>query len=225
MSRYYIIGTGTDVGKTYVSGVLLRQLLQSGRRAAYYKPVMSGNPLDKDGQILPLDPLRVKAISGTKQEISTMAGYVYQASLSPHLAARFEGPIPNLDTITAGVLRLDHQADLVLIEGCGGIICPIIFESNRLMQSDIIKHLSAKTILVADAGLGTINATVLTTAFLKNQGINVRGIILNRYQAESALHQDNRVMIETLSGVPVIATLSEGAVDLVWSDGFSLEDL
>jgi len=68
--------------------------------------------------------------------------------------------------------------------------------------------------LVADAGLGTLNHVGLTAAYLKNQNIPLQGIILNRFQTGNFLHEDNKVMCEVISGVPVIACIPQGSADL-----------
>ena len=65
----FIIGTGTDVGKTYVSGLILKKLRESGASAAYYKAAMSGNERDGDGVLIPGDALWVKEHSGIAQPL------------------------------------------------------------------------------------------------------------------------------------------------------------
>ena len=66
----------------------------------------------------------------------------------------------------------------MVVEGCGGIICPLRFDDKKIMLTDIIKLLNLPIIIVADGGLGTINDTVLTAEYAKSQGFSIRGIIL-----------------------------------------------
>ena len=70
--KLFITGTGTDIGKTYVTGLILKKLQESGRRAAYYKAAMSGNERDADGQLIPGDALHVKTVSGITQPRKTI---------------------------------------------------------------------------------------------------------------------------------------------------------
>lgn len=79
----FITGTGTDVGKTFVSGLILKKLRQAGLSAGYYKAAMSGNPRRPDGTLIPGDALYVKEISGLEQPLEEMCPYVYENALSP----------------------------------------------------------------------------------------------------------------------------------------------
>ena len=89
--KIFITGTGTDVGKTYVTGLIIKKLWGNKRNAAYYKAAMSGNDRRADGSLLAGDALHVKAVSGIAQPISEMCPYLYETAVSPHLAARMEG--------------------------------------------------------------------------------------------------------------------------------------
>ena len=95
----------------------------------------------------------------------------------------------------------------------GGIICPIRWDGQKILLEDIIKALGLDCIIVADAGLGTINSVVLTCEYMKNRGIAVKGIIFNNWQG-GVMEEDNRSMCHQLTGVPVIACEERGAADL-----------
>ena len=84
----FIIGTGTDVGKTYASALIVRKLRESGVSAAYYKAAMSGNERDKNGRLIPGDARYVRERSGIRQPLEEMCPYVYEHAVSPHLASR-----------------------------------------------------------------------------------------------------------------------------------------
>lgn len=87
----FIIGTGTDVGKTYVTGLIIKKLREGGKSAAYYKAAMSGNERNADGSLIPGDALQVKTMSGMEQPLEEMCPYIYETAVSPHLAAKIEG--------------------------------------------------------------------------------------------------------------------------------------
>ena len=222
MTKYYIIGTGTDVGKTYVTGLLLKHALEASYNAAYYKPAMSGNRLDDAGQIIPGDACEVQRISGSSQPVETMCSFIYQAALSPHLAARQAGRPIDPAVIAADLAELTGQYDMILLEGCGGIICPLRDDDSLIMQQDLMETYCDSTILVADAGLGSINATVLSVHYLTSHSIPLSGIILNNFQPDNPMHQDNYRMIERLSGQPVIGTVSPGADRIDWMKSYNL---
>ena len=83
--KIFITGTGTDVGKTFVTGLLVKKLQENGLGAAYYKAAMSGNERTKDGTLVPGDALYVKQVSGITQPLAQMCPYIYETAVSPHL--------------------------------------------------------------------------------------------------------------------------------------------
>ena len=119
--KLFVTGTGTDVGKTYVTGLILKKLHQSGETAAYYKAAMSGNDRGPDGTLYPGDALRVKELSGIPQPVEEMCPYVYEQAVSPHLAARWEGRPVQAEVVYAGFARLCAAYSWVTMEGSGGI--------------------------------------------------------------------------------------------------------
>ena len=87
----FITGTGTDVGKTYVSGLILKKLRENGLSCGYFKAAMSGNVRGENGALILGDAAFVKQISGISQALEDTCPYVYERAVSPHLAARLEG--------------------------------------------------------------------------------------------------------------------------------------
>ena len=206
----FITGTGTDVGKTFVAGLILKNLITSGVNAAYFKAAMSGNSRDENKNLIPGDALYVKKISGTSQSLESMCPYVYERSYSPHLAARLEGNPVDLDLVAEKFHELKKIYDCVIVEGSGGILCPIRFDENKkIWLEDVIKILDLSCVLVADAGLGTINAVGLTVEYMKAKKISLEGIIFNHFEDGNILHSDNLKMCEFLTGSKVLACIHE----------------
>ena len=158
----FITGTGTDIGKTYVTGLMIKKLQESGLKAAYYKAAMSGNDRREDGSLIPGDAVRVKNMSGISQPPEEMCPYVYENAYSPHLASRLEGNPVQPEVVKAGFEKVAAEYDYVTMEGSGGILCPICFDEQKIMLEDVITMLDLSCLLIADAGLGTINQVVLT---------------------------------------------------------------
>lgn len=211
----FVIGTDTDVGKTYVTGLILKKMREHGRKAAYFKAAMSGNERDAQGDLIPGDALHVKTISGIEQPLTTMCPYVYERAVSPHLAAQLEGNPVELSRVTENLHSLCAAYDFVTMEGSGGILCPIRFdETQHLFLPELIRACGMDCLLVADAGLGAINAVALTAAYLKAQGIALRGIVFNHFEPGNPMHEDNKTMCEYLTGVPVVACVQRGDTDL-----------
>ena len=98
----FITGTGTDVGKTYITGLIVKKLQQAGKHPAYYKAAMSGNARRADGSLIPGDALFVQQLSGIPQPLEDMCPYVYEHAWSPHLASRVEGHPVDLKVVRQG---------------------------------------------------------------------------------------------------------------------------
>lgn len=212
--KLFVTGTGTDVGKTYVTGLMLKKLNECGLSAGYYKAAMSGNVRREDGSLIPGDALFVKETSGIAQPLEEMCPYVYEHAYSPHLASRVEGNPVSLDVVREGFLRVCEQYDYVTMEGSGGILCPICFDEQELWLEDVIRELDLACLIVADAGLGTINSIVLTVEYMRSRGIPVVGVIMNHYHPGDVIEEDNIRMVEHRTGVRVVAVVSDDSSEL-----------
>lgn len=209
----FIVGTGTDVGKTYITALIVKKLREAGKRAAYFKAAASGNVRTETG-LIPGDAYFVKKISGIDMELTDMIPYVYENAVSPHLASRMEGNPVNLEVIKEKYQELCHEYDYITMEGSGGILCPVCFDEKEIWLEDIIKMLGLSSVLIDDAGLGTINAAVLTIEYMKQKGMPVKGIICNHCHPGDPMEEDNKRMIEHRCGVPVIGCVADGADNL-----------
>lgn len=210
----FITGTGTDIGKTFVTALILKKLNRHGKSSSYYKAAMSGNDKDNDGRLIPGDAVYVKTISGISQPLQSMCPYIYETAVSPHLASRIEGNHVNMDIVKNGFENLCSQYDFVTMEGSGGIVCPIRTEGTDLFLEDIIKELNLSCILIADAGLGTINDVVLTVSYMHQKNITVKGIIFNNFHPGNTMEEDNKYMCEKLTGIKVLCCVQEDDTEL-----------
>lgn len=210
----FVTGTGTDVGKTYVTGLIVKKLREKGISAAYYKAAMSGNERRADDTLIPGDALQVKNMSGIEQPLEEMCQYIYETAVSPHLAAKLEGNPISMECVLKNFNYVCQKYDYVTIEGSGGIVCPLRFDEQKIQLEDFIKACNLSCLVIADAGLGTINAVVLTIEYMKARQIPIKGIIFNHYEPGNQLHEDNRLMCETMTGLNVIACIKNGDTKL-----------
>ena len=211
----FVAGTGTDVGKTYVTGLIVKKLRTAGYRAGYYKAALSGAEPDEHSVLVPGDVRHVQEAAGIPPGGPAAVSYVYREAVSPHLAARWNDRPIDSDRVRADFARAKDYYELLTMEGSGGIICPLRWDAEqKLILDDLIKMLGLGTLVVADAGLGTINASVLTIEHLRRRDIPVRGVILNNYHTGDPMEEDNRRMIEEITGVPVIAAAAPNTAEL-----------
>lgn len=211
----FITATGTDIGKTYISALLVKQLRERGLNCEYYKPVLSGAIINFN-EILAEDAEFVCNTASLAGDPLDRVSYVFEPAVSPHLAATMEGRTIALEKIVEDFTNISSNSDFTVVEGAGGIITPLDLDI-KLFMYDIPEVLSLDTIIVADAGLGTINNTFLTVDFLKRSPIKIKGIILNNFDKDDFMHVDNLRVIEEICGVKVIGTVAkdDDSIDFV----------
>lgn len=200
MKGIFITGTDTGVGKTAVAAALARALSSKGVDVGVMKPVQSGD--DNDAAIL-------MEASGTGDAPYIVNQYTFEPPLAPSLAARMAGVEiePELIKNTCKVIMGRH--DRTIVEGAGGIMVPLVERGEKsYLISDLIVELGLPVIIVARAGLGTVNHTLLTIGHARDKGIDILGVIVNDYPSNpSPSEENNPAMIAELSGIPVLAVL------------------
>ena len=185
---YFITATDTGVGKTIVTAGLAASLRARGLDVAVFKPVQSGALAD--------DPAGDAALLGAD------CVYSFAAPLAPLVAARAEGKTIELEPILARARVLAREHELLLVEGAGGLLVPL---APGLDMADLAAALGLPLIVVARAGLGTVNHTLLTIGAAKARGLTVAGVVLNGASDESTA--DNATLIEVGSGTRVLARI------------------
>ena len=212
---YFVTATGTDVGKTFITALLVKKWRDSGIDAGYYKAALSGAEL-RDGKWVAGDADYVKRIANLSDTQEQLVSYVYKEAVSPHLAARKEGNPVELAKVKDDFDAARNRHEFVFAEGSGGIICPIRYDDQKIFLVDIMKMLDLPLVIVTTAALGSINACVLTVEFARSRGLDVRGLIVNRYGSSGNLEMedDNIRMMQDLTGLEVIAKVKDGDTDL-----------
>lgn len=201
----FITGTDTDVGKTYVTALLVKTLRKVGFDVGYYKAAISGAPTVAES-----DAGFVNRFAGINEPEDMILSYLYQNAVSPHLAARIEGNPVEKEVILKAWERVTKAYPYVTMEGSGGIMCPIRHDEKAVYYlEDIIQWLHLPVLIVANAGLGTINHVVTTCEYIKNRHIPVKGILLNHWKG-GIMEEDNVKMIEEITGMKVLAKIRDG---------------
>jgi dethiobiotin synthetase len=216
-AAYFIAGTDTDAGKTLITGLLARELKQRGRTVITQKWVHSGTQVS--AQYLPEDlATHEQLIQGlsegqTKQivcpNVKQRCPYRFTLPASAHLAAEAENEHIDPEYIKACFRHLSANHDQVLVEGIGGILLPYSRQATLL---ELVKDLNLPVILVVANRLGAINHALLTLEALKSRGLSCEGMIWTCPTAggDKKILEDNPKIVETLSQVPVWASLAYG---------------
>jgi len=205
----FVTGTDTDVGKTWVAAGLTAAFRQGGINAVYFKPVQSGCP-EEGGRLIPTDARLARQVASLAEPLEVLTPICLRLPLAPGVAAAREGVEVDLGRIAAGFRDLAARYDFLVVEGAGGLYVPLI--GTHFLVLDLIRWLALPLVVVAKAGLGTINHTTLTVKAAQAAGIEVAGVIFNRYPEKPGLAAEtNPGVIAALTGVPILGRLPEVA--------------
>lgn len=201
MTILVVTGTSTDVGKTVVTAALAATAMEMGATVAVAKPAQTGV---LDGE--PGDLAEVQRLTGVA-EIKESARY--PDPLAPDVAARRASmPLLTLETVVDDVRSL--TADLILVEGAGGLL--VRFGADGFTLADVARELDAPVVVVCAAGLGTLNHAALTTAALVSAGLTCAGLIIGSWPSEPDLAaRTNLEQLPEVTGVPLIGRIPEKA--------------
>ena len=172
MRGLFVAGTDTGVGKTEVSCALLANARAAGIDAVGMKPAQSGAAPGE-----PTDAERLWDASDRVEPLAVVCPYSFAAPLAPAVAARLEGRTVSFGAIVDGVRALAARHDAVLVEGAGGLIVPL---TEAETYADLAVALGLPVLVIARAGLGTVNHTALTLEALRARGLALAGVVLNR---------------------------------------------
>jgi dethiobiotin synthetase len=200
----FVTGTDTEVGKTLVAGAIARQLRYAGRRVEVFKPVATGCRRDRHG-LVSADAEFLAACADSRRTLAEITPVRYAAAAAPNVAARRERRPVDLEAIFRQCAQLEGAAEAVIVEGIGGLLCPI---TDEFWVAHLARLMGLPVVIVARAGLGTVNHTLLTLHAARSAGLQVAGVVINRYRVEPPS-----------SGGPQTSTLtySRGDADLAMS--------
>lgn len=195
---FFICGTDTGVGKTFVTGVLAAGFKSQGFDVGVFKPFESGYSIRHS------DAAWLKKISGSKDPLSLINPYAFRDPLAPAVSAQREKISPSLSRIQKAYQKIKKNHDVVFIEAAGGLLVPVLGKKTNL---DLIKTFKTPVILVARLGLGTINHTWLTYHHLISHRVKVAGIILNQTTKNHGLAEKTNPQVLKNLGFPILGIL------------------
>lgn len=176
-----ITGTDTGAGKTFAACLLGRRLAREGLAVRPLKPVESGCPPGVDGKPFPADAAALRDAMAPGLPLSEVCLHPLTAPLSPHLAARREGVAIDPGRIREAVRSAAGTADVVLVEGAGGIAVEL---AEGYSFADLARDTGMAVLVVAEDRLGVLNHLRLTVRYLESSGLAPGGVILNGRSAE-----------------------------------------
>jgi dethiobiotin synthetase len=215
MKALFVAGTGTDLGKTHVACALLRAARTRGARVDAFKPVISGfDPLSPETS----DPARLAAAIGRPDAWAEVSPRRYAAPLAPNLAARMEGEVLAIEDLIADsrTWLAGREADLVLVEGAGGVMSPLTDDATNL---DLMVALNLPVLLVAGSYLGTVSHVLTALEAVRARALTVAAIVVSESLDAPDLTQTTEMLKRFERRAPILVAPR----DLAW-DGTSLAD-
>lgn len=173
----FITGTDTNVGKTYVSCLLLSALNHAGYKTFALKPVASGGEKNNAGKLVNQDALLLQSSASIKRTYDIVNPIVFENPIAPHLAAKQENTNLTQDIVCRVIQQsVQQDADINLIEGVGGWAVPL---NDRELLADVVIQLNIPVILVVGIKLGCLNHTILTHQHILARGGRLIGWVAN----------------------------------------------
>ena len=210
MTILVVSGTGTGVGKTVVTAAIAAVAAHHGLRVAAVKPAQTGTQPGEPGD---LDEVRRLAQITGLHELAR-----FRAPLAPETAARVGGAAPlDLHRAAGAIAGISAARDLVLVEGAGGLAVRYDDRGNTI--ADLARELGAPVLVVAAAGLGTLNHTALTIEALTSRQLSCAGVVIGAWPPEPDLAaRTNLTDLPRVTGMPLVGVLPAGAGMLAAGD-------
>ena len=203
-SDWFVTGTDTEVGKTFVTSALLLALCARGVKAVGMKPVAAGT--DAAGKNDDVEALI--AASGVSAPRELINPYLYQPAIAPHIAAAEEGRVIDIALIVDAFKSLREMADTVLVEGVGGFCVPLGPHSDT---AELAEALGLPVILVVGMRLGCINHALLSQQAIAARGLKLAGWIANRIDPGMSRFAENLAALEERMAAPLLAVIPAGS--------------
>ena len=204
MSGFFITGTDTEIGKTFVSTLLIKLFIEEGLLVVGMKPVASGAKYI-DGALKNDDALSLIEASNIETDYKAVNPYVFEQAISPHLAAEQAGVEISLEKIKNNFEHLQKLSDVVVVEGVGGWYAPL---SSHTTVADLAETLNIPIILVVGLRLGCLNHALLTAQALRQSCLPVVGWVANNVVKDFSSADKNISMLKhCLSDIPFLGSV------------------
>lgn len=204
MKGLFVTGTDTDVGKTHVACQIVRACRDAGIRVGAYKPVCSGAEVDAEGNRYWPDVAALSAALPADVPLDQICPQCFQVPLAPPSAAAAEERSIDTALLAGGIDRWRTQVDLLVVEGVGGLLCPLT-ENESI--ADLAGRLGYPLVVVAALRLGVINHTLLTIEVARQRQLAIAGILLNEVGPDDGSRASSVAEITARSEVPVLGVV------------------
>ena len=203
--NFFVTGTDTDVGKSYICKHLAKEFIKMGKKTGYLKPFQSGL---EEG----IDP-DAKQIETIAKGVIAKSTYITKTPCTPYISSQIDNVDYNLEKVKQDYTELANICDVTIVEGSGGLYVPV---KENVLMSDVIKFLNLPALIVARPNLGTINHTLMTIKCAQSEGIKILGVVISNcpQTTNDPVILRAQEMIEKYCNTKVIDTIKQGQTDL-----------
>ena len=212
---YFVTGSDTDVGKTYIACQIVQQLRATGLAIETRKPAESGCLPADDGELLTHDAAALRQSNGNRESIERIAAYRFRAALAPHRAARLEGKQLHMQDLVQACVR-DSADHCLLVEGAGGFYSPL---AENGLNADLAETLQLTVIIVVNDRIGAVNQALMTLQAVSSRHLRVAAIILNQVSPMIDKDMDNTADLRLYTELPVFACAHGAHLQQIFDTG------
>jgi len=203
-ASYFVIGTDTNVGKTYVASALVRHFVKLGLKTIGMKPVASGCELSQTNELINEDTVALSTQSNVIAPLDLINQYRFAPAIAPHIAAEQVGITINLEVINQAYQQLKGLAQILIVEGAGGFCVPLNAAESL---ADLAVKLNIPIILVVGMRLGCINHALLTVEAIQSRGLTLAGWVANEIDPGMHMFDENLSSLQQRIASPCISVV------------------
>jgi len=203
MTAYFVAGTDTEIGKTFVTCTLLHAARNRGLTAIGMKPIAAGAET-VNGEFINEDAARLRAAGSFDPGLALLNPYCLTSPIAPHIAAAEEGVRIDAGRIRDAFAALTTQADVVFVEGVGGFRVPL---DDDYDTADLARDMGLPVILVVGMKLGCINHALLTAEAIAARGLNLAGWVANRIDPAMLRFEQNLDALRQRLSAPLLGVV------------------
>jgi len=200
---YFITGTDTDVGKTWISLGMIEALTQQGKKVGVMKPVSAGCEQTTDG-LRNQDASLLQQHSNIELSYSNINPYAFEAAIAPHIAAANAGVRMDIETLYQHLQAIERHSDCVIVEGAGGWQVPL---NDFQTMADLARRFQLPVILVVGMRLGCLNHALLSVESIRASGLPLAGWIANQLDPQMDCMEENIASLKQMIDAPMLGQI------------------
>lgn len=201
---YFVLGTDTHVGKTYIASALVKHFVAQDLKTIGMKPIASGCEVNEKNELINQDVTALVSESNVSADLDLINPYRFAPAIAPHLAADQLGVSIDINKIKHAYEKLSNLAEVVIVEGAGGFLVPL---NKTETLADLAVQLNLPIVLVVGIKLGCINHALLTVEAIKSRGLILSGWVANQIDPNMSMFDENVTSLKQRIAAPCLSVV------------------